>query len=89
MLLSMLLLEDRLPPKRAFIIGTVHDEILFQVRKDALEQVAPLIQRTMEVDVLKQMRKKFGADVTVPIEAEVSYGQHWDKTGMKVWEHGY
>lgn len=85
MLLSMLLLEPQLRPNRAFIIATVHDEILFQVRDEYVDDTASLIKRTMEHDVLVAAKKKFGCDVTVPIEAEVSYGQHWDKVEMKTW----
>jgi DNA polymerase I-like protein with 3'-5' exonuclease and polymerase domains len=63
----------------------VHDEILFECRDSFLEEFCPIVKETMEVKVVKAMWKKFGADFTVPIEAEVSHGQHWDKTGMKVW----
>lgn len=85
MLMSMLLLEPQLNDRTAFLCGTVHDEILMQVREDVLDETAALVKQTMEVDVIEAMEKKFGAQFTVPIEAEVSYGQHWDKTGMKVW----
>lgn len=86
MLMSMLILEGKLEERSAFIIATVHDEILFQVRDEVLDETCALIKDVMERQVLEAMYKKFGADFTVPIEAEVSYGQHWDKVGMKTWQ---
>lgn len=85
MLMSMLLIDPQLNERDAYIIGTVHDEILFQVRDEVLDETCALIKKVMEHDVIQAMYDKFGADFTVPIEAEVSYGQHWEKSGMTEW----
>jgi uracil-DNA glycosylase family 4 len=85
MLMSMLLLDDLLLERNARIVGTVHDEIFFECREEYLSDLCPIIKHTMEQDCIEAVQRKFGTMVTVPIEAEVSYGQHWDKTGMTVW----
>lgn len=86
MLMSMLLAEEQLNERDAYIVGTVHDEILFQFREDKVDEVCGLIKNIMEVQVLEAMESKFGAEFTVPIEAEVAYGQHWEKSGMTEWK---
>jgi uracil-DNA glycosylase family 4 len=77
MLVSMVLLDDRLPPRSAYLVGTVHDALLFLVRTDHVSIVVPLIKRTMEKDMVKHVQKWFGLEVTVPIEAEVNVGPAW------------
>jgi uracil-DNA glycosylase family 4 len=84
MLVSMVLLDDRLPARTAYVVGTVHDALLFLVRENAVDDVAPLIKRTMEQDAVKAVKKWFGFEVTVPIEAEVKVGSAW---GLgSIWE---
>jgi uracil-DNA glycosylase family 4 len=75
MLLSLVRLVDTLPSTRARIVGTVHDSILFEVRNDYVEEALPLIHETM-VDT-KDVKRKFGTDIRVPIEVEIKVGQHW------------
>ena len=75
MLLSLVQLVDSLPQDRARIVGTVHDSILFEVRDDFLEEGASIIHGTMtDMSVVK---KKFGTDITVPMDVEVKVGSHW------------
>lgn len=74
--LSMILVQQRferldLP---GFIIGTVHDSLLFEVRNDALATALPIIKDSMENLPIKQ---KFGVDVDIPILADVAVGKHW------------
>jgi len=75
MLVSLLQLHNDLDPRQARIVGTVHDAILFEVRDEALDDVVPQIRRTMEDTQL--VKKRFGADVTVPIRVDIKVGQHW------------
>jgi uracil-DNA glycosylase family 4 len=82
MLLSLVRLSDGLPSNAARIVGTVHDSILFEVREEAVDELVPVIHDTM-VDT-EPARKKFGLELTVPIEVEVKVGQHWGE-GEK-WE---
>lgn len=72
--LSMVILQDRLDPKRARILGNVHDAILLEAREEDAEAVAAEVKHVMENLPLK---KYFGWETTVPIEAEVTIGQHW------------
>jgi uracil-DNA glycosylase family 4 len=75
MLVAMVRLDKLLDPHEAFIVGTVHDQLNFQVRDDAVDKVATIVKETME-DV-RVLKKWFGADITVPIEAEIKVGQWW------------
>lgn len=75
MLLSLIQLHAKLPPSEARIVGTVHDSILFEVRDDKVNEHLPLIKEVMED--MSVVRKKFGAEVTVPIRADIEVGTHW------------
>lgn len=72
--LSMVLLLERLDHVTARIIGNVHDSILFEVREEAVQGVTETIKEVMEHLPLKAL---FGYQTTIPIEAEVTVGQHW------------
>lgn len=80
MLLSMVTLHTKMDPKKAKIVGTVHDSILFEVRDDEVDHHVQLIKKTMENLPLK---KKFGVQLTVPIVADITVGQHWGE-GVEV-----
>jgi uracil-DNA glycosylase family 4 len=75
MLLSLIQLHEKLPADEARIVGTVHDSILFEVRDDCVERWAPVIKETMED--MSVVRRKFGAEITVPIIADIEVGTHW------------
>jgi DNA polymerase-1 len=72
--LAMVELQRILPPARAKIIGNVHDAILLEAKEEDAVEVAAVVKRVMENLPLKKM---FGWQPTVPIEAEVTIGQHW------------
>lgn len=75
MLLSLVRLDERLPARSARIVGSVHDALLFEVRRKACNDVLPVIRSTMQDTT--HVKRLFGADVTVPIEVEISVGSHW------------
>lgn len=75
MLMSLIQLVDKLPQDRARIVGTVHDSILFEIRDDFREEGAATIHATMTD--MSIVRKKFGANITVPMEVEMKIGSHW------------
>jgi uracil-DNA glycosylase family 4 len=75
MLLSLIRLEDLLRPRVAFIVGTIHDAIGFQILNSEVDEYIPLIKRIMEDT--KVAERKFGVRPSVPIEVEVKVGQHW------------
>jgi uracil-DNA glycosylase family 4 len=83
MLLALTRLSSSLPARDARVVGTVHDAILFEVREVALHTVLPTIKSTMED--LSMVKRKFGAEITVPIEAEVKVGQWWGDPKAEVW----
>ncbi len=74
MLYSMVLLDQRLDAHEAYMVGTLHDGIFFEVKEDAIDRVAPIIKDTMENLPLK---KTFGLELNVPIVSEVEWGKHW------------
>lgn len=74
MLLALIMLHNRMNPKEARIVGTVHDAILFEIKDDVVDKWVKVIRHTMETLPLK---KKFGAELTVPIKVDISTGTHW------------
>lgn len=78
MLVSLVRLARTLPRHVARIIGTTHDQLMFMVRDGYVDEVAPMVRDTME-DV-GYVEKVFGAQITVPIVAEIEVGTHWGET---------
>lgn len=76
-LLSTLLVSEELRAQNidAHVIGTVHDEALYEIADADLPRALPIIHRTMEHLPLQRM---FGAKLTVPIVANVKVSRHWD-----------
>lgn len=75
MLIALLELHRMMPVDEAFIVGTVHDSILCEIRNDLLDNWTPKIKATMEdMSIVKRM---FGTEVTVPIVADIDVGSHW------------
>lgn len=74
MLMALIQLHRLLDPKKAKIVGSVHDALLFNIRDDAVEETLPIIKQVMENPPLK---KWFGIELTVPIEVDISVGKHW------------
>ena len=72
--LSMVILQDTLDLTRARIIGNVHDSIILEAKDEYAQEAADLVKTTMETLPLKRL---FGWQPTVPIEAEVTIGTHW------------
>lgn len=75
MLLSMVQLQGRLRPGDARIVGTVHDALLFDVREDAVPEVARTVKEVMED--MEPVKRLFGAEITVPIVVELKVGPYW------------
>lgn len=75
MLLSMVQLDAKFRSTEARVVGTVHDELLFIIREGREDIWLPIIKDTMED--MDLVRRKLGAEVTVPIVAELEIGTHW------------
>jgi DNA polymerase-1 len=75
MLLSMTILDKELDPERAMLVGTIHDSILGDLEDGYVDEGCTIMKQVME-DV-EPIRRKFGAEITVPIVADIEVGQHW------------
>lgn len=75
-MLSMLMINEKFKVKglEAYVIGTVHDALLFEVRDDHVGHALPIIKDTMENLPLE---KKFGVHLDVPIVSDLKVGSHW------------
>lgn len=74
--LSMILVDDEFKRQgiRGHTLGLVHDAINFEIHNDDLDRALPIIKTTMENLPLK---RKFGVDIDIPIEADLKVGSHW------------
>ena len=81
--MSLVLDDGRFRPDTARIVGTVHDALLFEVRKGALAEVATQIRETMED--MTPLMDWFGCEVDVPIKVEITYGKYWGDPEAKEW----
>ena len=85
MLFSMVKLHKLLDPREAFMVGTLHDAIFFQVKDEVIDKWLPVIKDTMENLPLK---RTFGFEPSIPIVADVEYAQHWmgtpDASGLGI-----
>jgi DNA polymerase-1 len=77
MLFAMVKLHSILDPQEAFMVGTLHDAIFFQVRDDVAEKWSKVIKETMENLPLAET---FGFEPSIPIVADVDYAQEWQGT---------
>lgn len=57
-----------------YVIGTVHDSLLFEIKDEEVARALPIIKDTMENLPLKRL---FDVEVDVPIIADLSVGRNW------------
>lgn len=74
--LSMILVNRKLRRLgiEGYVIGTVHDSLLFEIRDDYVAQALPIIKDTMEHLPLKRL---FGVEVDLPIISDIGVGRNW------------
>jgi DNA polymerase-1 len=77
MLFSAVRLAKILDPRRSRLVGSVHDQLLLEVREDAVGDIAPLVRRTMEDTTA--LKRVFGVRLEVPILVEIKVGTHWSE----------
>lgn len=70
--LSMIRIKKEIPRDQIRVSGLVHDAILGMIKAEYLEETLPKIQYIM-TDV-KDIKKKFGVDITVPLEVDIKTG---------------
>lgn len=66
--LAMIAIEQKLDQNRALLLLQVHDELVFEVDDDYIDEARLLIQETMQ-NVIK---------LNVPLLVEVGVGENWD-----------
>lgn len=81
MLLSLSKLAKMFGSEEVALVGTVHDSLLMEVREDRLK---PVLQDTARVMLCPDIKRSFGAEVTVPLEVEFQIGRRWGEERPKV-----
>ena len=77
MLFAMTRLHKLLDPREAYMVATLHDAIMLQIRDDKLDKWIPIIREIMENLPTK---KTFGFEPSVPIVVDIEHDQHWTGT---------
>ncbi|MEX2492754.1 MAG: DNA polymerase I [Nitrospirales bacterium] len=57
---------------KAFMLLTVHDELLFEVQESALDETAQIIKQVMESATLPALQ------LSIPLTVDVGHGSSWD-----------
>ena len=70
--LADIVFSDKIDHDRCIVLGSVHDAILFEIRDDYVEEVAPIINRLMEKPSIIE-----GIDIPIPIVADSEVAQAW------------
>ena len=65
-------LEQHSLTGKAFMLLTVHDELLFEVQESALEDTAQVIKQVMESATLPALQ------LSIPLTVDVGHGSSWD-----------
>jgi DNA polymerase I-like protein with 3'-5' exonuclease and polymerase domains len=77
MLLSLVRLVNEFRPSVARVVGTVHDSLLFEIKDGYVDEHVARIREVMERETIREVKKKFGADIDVPITVDFKIGQYW------------
>lgn len=70
--LADIVFSDKIDHDRCIVLGSVHDAILFEIRDDYVEEVAPKLKYTMEHPSILE-----GLDIPIPIIADAEVSQAW------------
>ena len=70
--LADIVFSDKIDHDRCIVLGSIHDAILFEIRDDYVEEVAPKLKYTMEHPSILE-----GLDIPIPIIADVEVAQAW------------
>jgi DNA polymerase-1 len=77
MLVSLVRMVEEFHPSVARAVGTVHDSILAECKDSEVEETTQQMRHIMEVEALRLVKKKFGANITVPIKVDIKVGKYW------------
>lgn len=70
--LADIVFSKEIDQDRCIVLGSVHDAILFEIRDDYVEEVAPKLKYTMEHPSILE-----GLDIPIPIIADAEVAQAW------------
>lgn len=70
--LADIVFSDKIDHDRCIVLGSVHDAILFEIRDDYVEEIAPKLKYTMEHPSILE-----GLDIPIPIIADAEVAQAW------------
>ncbi|MGP5336410.1 DNA polymerase I [Psychrobacter maritimus] len=78
--LAMIAVDKVLPKEQAKMLLQVHDELVFEVDSDKVDEISKLITDAMQ-DVLTNtaVEKGWQVDFAVPLLVETDRGQNWDE----------
>ena len=78
--LAMIAVDKVLPKEQARMLLQVHDELVFEVDVDKVDDISQLITHAMQ-DILKTtaIEKGWNVDFAVPLLVETDSGQNWDE----------
>lgn len=78
--LAMIAVDKVLPADNAKMLLQVHDELVFEVDADKVDEISELIKNAMQ-NVLSDTAKEMGWDVefAVPLLVETGIGDNWDE----------
>lgn len=78
--LAMIAVNDILPKDKAKLLLQVHDELVFEVGEDDVDEIGEMIKHAMQ-NALSDTAKQLGFDATlvVPLVADIGVGHHWDE----------
>lgn len=86
MLVSLVRLSRQLDPRRSWVVGTVHDALLFEIQDDYVSEAAGIIYETM-TDI-NYVERTFDCDITVPIEVDIKASRYWGGKGQELTPNG-
>ena len=61
----------------SFITNTIHDSIICEVHPKELNFFREVMSNALSVFPVEYMKKLYGIDFNVPLEAEIKTGTHW------------
>ncbi|WFF38872.1 DNA polymerase I [Moraxella nasibovis] len=78
--LAMIAVDKVLPKDHAKLLLQVHDELVFEVDADKVDEIGELIKTAMQ-NVLTDTARELGwtVDFAVPLLVEIGVGENWDE----------
>ena len=78
--LAMIAVDKVLPKAQAKMLLQVHDELVFEVDADKVDEISKLITDAMQdVLITTAVEKGWNVDFAVPLLVEIDSGQNWDE----------